>query len=81
MPQEYKVLRVSATGRILEEDGRTFKQPVASSMVLNQLSRHYWEIVGLVPAAQGDHFIYLRRDSRPPERVPGGTPAGETANP
>ena len=70
MPNEFKVLRVSGTGRIMEEDGRPYKMPVAVSQLLNQLSRHAWDIVGLVPAGQGDHFIYLRRDSRPPERVP-----------
>lgn len=74
MPNEYKVLRVSSTGRIVEEDGRPHKQPVATTQILNQLSRHAWEIIGLVPAGQGDHFIYLRRDTRPPER-----PATETS--
>ena len=69
MPNEFKVLRVSGTGRVMEEDGRPHRVPISASQLLNQLSRHAWDIVGLVPAAQGDHFIYLCRNSRPPERV------------
>lgn len=81
MVKEFKVLRVSGTGRILEEDGRPFKWPVPSSTVLNQLSRHAWEIVGLVPAAHGDHFIYLRRDSRPSDQRPAERTAGDSGAP